>query len=401
MISLNYPHPNNPSFGAWFKNQIGAYADYVDIDLFVPVHITPSISKFRQQHGIGRKLRITGQKLREYVFSRFPAFSSPVNGRYIRFFSIPPKQLFPFSGGVILALRMAFSLLGNRNFNVIHGQSILPEGMASILLGKMFRRPSLVTAIGSDIHAVRNGSITYKTTLFVLRHATLITTVSCELKDRIVKMGIPGDKVIVVPNGVDPNLATRYKKLDIRDMLDIPVESKVFGFVGRLIPVKDPMTLIRAFGRLCQRWKDTYLVFVGNGGLRKDLAAEAERLGVKDRVRFTEGAVPPEQIPSYMEAIDYLCVSSTAEGWPNVILEAMICGKPVIATEVGGIPEAVSSDRYGFLVPARDPDAMSNAMDQAIRTNWDRESIVEYAKSHSWSQVGAQYFNLYRRLCLC
>ena len=381
------------------QNQLGAYAEYADIFLFVPIHITPSISKFRQRRGIDMKCKIAVQALKEYIFCRFPPFSSPVNGRYVRFPSIPPKQLFPFSGGILLALRIAFSLLGNRDFNVIHAHCVLHEGLACVLLGKMLRRPSLVTAIGSDIHAVRKNSLTYKTILFVLRHATLITTKSRELKDRIIGMGIPADKVIVVPNGIDPNFETLYEKQDIRKMMNIPKESKVFGFVGRLIPVKDPMTLIKAFAKLLTLRKDVYLIFVGDGELRGSLLEEAERIGVKDHVRFTEGMVSPDQIPSYMSAFDYLCVSSIGEGWPNVILEAMACGKPVIATDVGGNPEAVSSDKVGLIVPAQNPDAMSKAMDQAMRINWDRDTIVQYAKSHSWNQVGARYFSIYRRLC--
>ena len=398
MISLNYPNPSNPSFGAWFQNQIGAYAEHADVFLFVPVHITPSISRIRERRGIRQRVCMTIDQLKESA-RRFPPFSSPVKGEYVRFPSIPPKQLFPFSGGISLSVRLAFSMLVKGKFDVIHAQSMLPEGLASVLLGKMFGLPSLVTAIGSDIHSIEKNSITYKTTLFVLRHATLITAVSVDLRDRIIGMGISAHKVIVVPNGVDPNFATRYKRSDIRKMMSIPDGATVFGFVGGLRPVKDPMTLIQAFAKLVAIRKDVYLIFVGGGVLRESLLKEAERLCVKDHVRFTQGMVSPDQVPSYMQAFDYLCVSSIAEGWPNVILEAMVCGKPVIATDVGGNPEAVSSNKLGLIVPARDPDALASTMNQAMSINWDRESIARYAKSLSWIQVGARYSAIYRGLC--
>ncbi len=399
MISLNYPHPGNPSYGVWFQNQIGAYAEYVDIFLFVPVHITPSISKIRKSEGIRRKLAAATGQLKDSLFTYWPPFSSPVSGRYVRYPSIPPKQLFPFSGGILLALRLTFSLLRIGDFNVLHAQGALPEGLAAVLLGKMFRRPSLVTAIGSDIHSIEKNSITHKTTLFVLRHATLITAVSADLRDQIIEMGIPAHEVIVVPNGINPNFMTQYENFDVRKMMNLPERSKVFGFVGRLIAVKDPITLLKAFARLFASRKDVYLIFVGDGDLRESLAEEAERLGLSDHVRLTPGMVPPDQIASYMLAFDYLCVSSIAEGWPNVIFEAMICGKPVIATDVGGNPEAVSSNKFGLIVPAEDPDALASAMDQAMRIDWDSEAIAEYAKSHSWDRVGARYFEIYRQLC--
>ena len=76
-----------------------------------------------------------------------------------------------------------------------------------------------------------------------------------------------------------------------------------------------------------------------------------EGLASSAKLKFTQGMVSPDQIPSYMSAFDYLCVSSVAEGWPIVILEAMACGKPVITTDVGGNPEAVSSEKVGLIVP--------------------------------------------------
>ncbi len=399
MISENYPHPNDPSSGgAWLFNQIGAYNEYVDISLIVPVHLTPSISSIMEANGIGGRLRKIANELKTLTHSKYPPFSWPVNGKYVRFASLPPKQLFPFSGGILLALRLACSLFADNNFDVLHAQSLLHEGISSVLLGKIFGRPSLVTAIGSDVHAVRKNSITYRTTRLVLRQATLITTVSAELKERIIEMGIPGDKIIVVPNGVDPDFATRHENMDVRKMMNVPKAARVFGFVGRLIPVKDPMTLMRAFAKLSANRNDVYLILVGDGELRRPLQEEARKLAVSERVRFSEGLVPLEQVASYMQAFDYLCVSSKAEGWPNVILEAMVCGKPVIATDVGGNREAVITDGLGLLVPAQDPDALSNAMDQALRAEWDGKSIMQYAKSHTWNEVGKRYFEIYSSL---
>lgn len=397
MISLNYPRPSNPAFGAWFENQIGAYAEYSDISLCVPVHITPSITSIRQATGITGKLRSIKTQLMD-SFQKLPPFTSPVMGRYVRFASIPPKHIFPYSGGVILAFRLFFQMIGNRKPNVIHGQSIFPEGLAAVLLGMIFNRPSVVTPIGSDIHSMWKGSVTYKSTLFVLYKATLITTVSSELKQRIVGMGIDESKIIVVPNGVDPDFQQKCDVVNVRQRMNIPEDAKVIGFVGRLIPVKDPLTLLKAFGQLLKERKNVFLIFVGDGELKETLLQEASKSGISNQIRFSDGMVAPREIPNYMQAFDFLCLSSIGEGWPNVILEAMVCGKPVIGTNVGGVPEAIASEDYGFIVPPQDPAAMADAMRRALDSPWNRKDIAQYARENSWQKVGLRYHEIYQEL---
>lgn len=399
MICLHYPKPFNPSSCAWFLNQIGAYAEYSDIFLYVPVHVTPSITDIRQATGIIGKLRSLKEQLFNSLLQELPSFSSPVSGEYVRFGSIPPEHIFPYSGGVILACRLFFSMIGNRKFDIIHGQGMLHDGLAAVLLGRVFNRPSVVTAIGSDVHAIKKDSVIYKSTLFVLRRATVITTVSGELKQRIVDMGIDETKIVVVPNGVDPEFQRDCDAVDIRKRMNVPENGKVFGFVGRLIPIKDPMTLLTAFGQLLKTRENVFLIFVGDGELRGKLLQEASRLGISAHIRFSEGMVAPREIPNYMQAFDFLCVSSVGEGWPNVILEAMVCGKPVIGTCVGGIPEAISSKDYGLLVPPQDPTAMTDAMKRALDIRWSKERIAQYAKQNSWKKVGARYHEIYRELC--
>jgi glycosyltransferase involved in cell wall biosynthesis len=158
------------------------------------------------------------------------------------------------------------------------------------------------------------------------------------------------------------------------------------------------MTLLSAFAQLLKARKNVFLIFVGGGELREQLSQEADRLGIFGHIRFSEGFVSPQEIPNYMQAFDFLCVSSVGEGWPNVIFEAMICNKPVIATSVGGIPEAICSRDYGLLVPPGDPAAMSNAMEKALDIHWCGEKIAQYAKDNSWTKVGAKYNQIYRQL---
>ena len=135
------------------------------------------------------------------------------------------------------------------------------------------------------------------------------------------------------------------------------------------------------------------LVIVGSAGpegtyeepLRK-LAAE---LGLQDQVRFL-GQVAPEALPELMSAADVLCLATTREGWPNVVHEALACGTPVVATDVGGIPDMIPSLEHGFVVPVNHAAALREALREALARSWDHAAISARARARSWDQVAAE-----------
>jgi glycosyltransferase involved in cell wall biosynthesis len=95
-----------------------------------------------------------------------------------------------------------------------------------------------------------------------------------------------------------------------------------------------------------------------------------------------------------LSAADVFCLASYTEGWPNVVNEALACGAPVVATHVGGVPSMVTSERYGFLVPPRDPNALRDALREALKRTWDRASISDWGRSRSWQQVAREVIDV-------
>ena len=171
---------------------------------------------------------------------------------------------------------------------------------------------------------------------------------------------------------------------------------KVFSVlaVGRMAPVKGYSVLLEAFAEFAPRLeKPARLIFVGDGPLRQALETQAVDLGIASMVQFS-GAVAPDQMPAYYQAADLLCLPSFSEGMPCVAVEAMACGKPVVASQVGGVPELVDA-QSGILVPPGDPEALCEALLQAAGRAWDAQAIRQkIVDGFSWTQWTEKVFQV-------
>jgi len=177
---------------------------------------------------------------------------------------------------------------------------------------------------------------------------------------------LPAEHVKVVYN------AFEAAKVDVPPaVINLPVKYKIIT-VCRLTGWKGVDGLIQMLPEL----PDLGLVVVGDGPLRDDLIAQAQRLGVDDRVSFA-GAVPKEQVPAYLQACDVFVLNSTYEGLPHVLLEAMAAGLPVIATAVGGSKEIIEHGTNGLLVPPYDPLALKQALLRMLSNPIERMSMVQ------------------------
>lgn len=174
--------------------------------------------------------------------------------------------------------------------------------------------------------------------------------------------GVPAGKITVVPNFVEPEALEPLDSNAVakwRVSLGIPPEALVVGSVGRLAEVKDHQTLLRAFATPEFRRMGWHGALIGDGELRAPLQQLASDLGIADRVHFV-GSLPNRPNPHQLLDISVLC--SLSEGFPNSIIEAMAAAKPVVATEVGGVPDAVEHEVTGYLVPSQKPEALSAAL---------------------------------------
>ena len=184
---------------------------------------------------------------------------------------------------------------------------------------------------------------------------------------------IRAERVVVVSNFVDEEMFTAPAGDDlqrIRSELMIQPEAIVVGVVANLRPVKEHWVLLDAAARLTQRWPQLRVVLVGEGICREPLQHQAHRLGIDRHVIFA-GSRPHH--PSMHYLFDISVLTSRAEGFPNAIVEAMAAARPVVATAVGGVADAVVDGETGLIVPPSQPESLARAldallMDSALRT---------------------------------
>jgi L-malate glycosyltransferase len=206
---------------------------------------------------------------------------------------------------------------------------------------------------------IRFGAYRAAETIALRSCADRIIAVSNDLARTLEADGHRRSRVVPIHNGID--LATVCPRRDAREVrreLGIPDGATVFGTVGRLSPVKDHRTLLRAAQRVTRHDRDATFLFVGDGPLFDELVLAASQLGL-GRACIFAGA--RDDVYDVLAAIDVFVLSSLHEGIPMALLEAMALGKPVVATAVGGVPEIVTHGQNGLLVAPRDDHALAEA----------------------------------------
>ena len=199
--------------------------------------------------------------------------------------------------------------------------------------------------------------------------------------------GFNNTKAVVIPNGVDSKKFFPMAKEDARQQVGLPSESKIVVSVGHLTPNKGFDLLIKAMKELTEKPQDRplLLVIVGGGAYVKILEALIGSLQLQSSVQLV-GAVPHDQLLWYYNAADLVCLMSEKEGWPNVILEALSCGRPMLASRAGGIPEILTSPNVGHVIE-RSVSQLVESMEQALQQDWNVPEIVAHAKMFDWTQT--------------
>jgi teichuronic acid biosynthesis glycosyltransferase TuaC len=275
------------------------------------------------------------------------------------------------------------------DFDLIDAHYFYPDGVAAARLGRYFNKPVVITARGSDITQLPSYPVPRKLIKWAADSAAGIITVCNALRDEMLRMGVPANRVVSLRNGVD---------LELFRPLDRQAKRKVLGLqgftlitVGHLVPVKAQELIIAALPDL----PGVKLLVAGDGPNRAMLEGLAERIAVRDRVDFL-GAVPQAQLPAYYNAADAMVLASEREGWANVLLESMACGTPVIASRVWGTPEVVAAPEAGLLLPERTPAAIAAAVRQLQAAPIDRAATRRYAEGFSWEDTTRGQINLFK-----
>ncbi len=282
-------------------------------------------------------------------------------------------------------------LAEGHRFDAIDAHYFYPDGVAAVWLGRRFGLPAVVTARGSDITQFPDYTVARRLILRAARDAAGIITVSAGLRDAMVALGVPADRITVLRNGVDLGVFRPKPREAAR--LALGVQGKVAVSVGALIERKGHHRTIAALARL-PGWQ---LLIAGEGPERARLQALAERLGVASRVRLL-GPLPHAGLAALYSAADLSVLASSREGWANVLLESMACGTPVVASPIPGNPEVVSEPAAGLLARENNADGIADAIRAWEADPGDRAATRRYAEAFGWDTTSAGQLALFHRI---
>lgn len=282
-------------------------------------------------------------------------------------------------------------VLNRYDFDLIDAHYFYPDGVAAALLGRRFGKPVVITARGSDINLIACHKWPRRQMRWAAAHSSHMIAVSGALRNRMIELGMDSDRICVLRNGVDLDVF-REKDGQRRTQSD-PDKRPVLLSVGNLVAGKGHDLAIQALKLL----DDAMLLVVGDGPMKGSLKSLVQELELGERVRFL-GRVAHEDLPPVYSKADALILASAREGWPNVLLEAMACGTPVVATRVGGVPEIIGSKTAGAMVEERSPEAIAAAVNRLLAAPPRRSETRAYAEAFGWEETVAAQRALYGRV---
>ena len=265
------------------------------------------------------------------------------------------------------------------DFDLIDAHYYYPDGVAAGLLAKWLGKPFFVTARGTDLNLIPEYPFPRKLILKTASAASGSIGVCKALIDSLEQLGADPVKLHTLRNGVDLERFTPEPRELARQRLGLQTQGSYLLSVGHLIERKGHHIAIEALVAL----PGVTLLIAGSGPEERALKSLASRLGVSDRVHWA-GVVPQAELRWWYSAADVLTLCSSREGWANVLLEAMACGTPVIATDIWGTSEVVSTEAAGRLMERRDARALADAWQDLMSSMPARPTTRQYAEGFSW-----------------
>ena len=267
---------------------------------------------------------------------------------------------------------------------------LYPEGYATVAVARRLGIPAVVGSIGSDLNRFADPASRWLTRR-AMKRAAFVVTKSEHLRQRAIQVGINASKVRTIRNGCNPNVFHLADRRAARAQLAVHDKAELVLFVGRLDTAKGIEELLAAFASLACRRPNLRLAFVGDGPGGEHLRSKAKHLGLENRIALN-GACSSQGVAQWLAAANVLALPSYNEGYPNVVIEALSCGRPVIATNVGGILELVNEES-GILIPPRDSRALAGAIETAMDRRWDEHSISEQFR-RGWDEVADELLRI-------
>jgi len=336
-VSNLYPNSAEPLRGVFNDQQVAALSKHCQVTVVAPTdHTMPNQSR-------------DGIRVIHPRFWHVPVLSRPLNG-------------WLFSRAIEPAI-------SRERFDMVLASWAYPDAYGVMLVAEKQRFPFASEVLGSDLNVFFENPTRKRQVLRTLRASCVVFVKSHALQLLLAEEGIES---VVNYNGIDRKKFHMRDRVEACRKLGLDAKRRRVLYVGNLVPVKGPAILAKAAEQLYE----ADVIFVGSG---------TEKI----RAGRCVGARSHDEIATWMNACDVLCLPSLSEGLPNVVLEAMACGVPVVASRVGGVPEVVREGVNGLLTPAGDPMALATALRRALTLRWDALAILESVAVFDWDRSAA------------
>lgn len=373
-----FPNSKMPNYAVFVKESVKSLAKVCDLKVVAPVPYFPRLN-------INKKW---------FAFSQIP-LEEEVEGIKVyhpRYF-ITPKLFRSLYGLFIFMSTLGFikRLRRDFDFDLIDSHFVYPDGLAAVLLGKALGKKVVVTARGTDINRYPRFKMIRAQISYCLKKANAVVSVSDALKDAMVTLGIRPDSIEVIPNGVDRGKFAPISKNAVRKELGIDINKKVLLSAGNILEAKGFHILIKAASLI--RRNDIELFIIGEGSYRRSLEGLISKLDIKKKVKLL-GQMPHKDLAKWYSAADLFCLTSLHEGRPNVILESLACGTPVMTMNRWGLSDIVTQGA-GLLLDSYETKSIAEKIEYALSKEWARETITGSVNGLDWEKTSRNLMDLF------
>jgi glycosyltransferase involved in cell wall biosynthesis len=376
VVSTYFPSSAEPSQGRSAYQTLRVLARETDVRVFFPNSSYPSLLKPRTRSYGQLDVSYSPPDVRAsyYDYPALPVVSRPLNGWN--------------------AARVLLPAVRGFGPDLIFSCFLYPEGYAAVRIGKALAVPVVAMSIGSDINRIGD-PISAMHTRAVLREADFVVTVSGDLRLKAIAMGASPEKTRAIVNGCDLSVFRVRDRLEARRRLGIDPQAEAVVYIGRMDVKKGLRELVAAAAALRPERAKLRVYLVGEGPDKPLIQSAIQASNAAGYIHALPGCAF-DDVANWMAAADLVTLPSYMEGCPNVVLEALASGRPVVATNVGGIPE-ILSEECGRLVPPRNSGALAQALQSVLDSSWDAGAISARG-SRSWEAVAADLLEVFDSL---
>jgi teichuronic acid biosynthesis glycosyltransferase TuaC len=376
VITKLFPNAAEPLSAPFNRQQLGALGRRCEVEVLATIPWFPGaglvarLARRAPPPEVPRRDRIEGLEVEHPSTLYLPRYGHPLSAALYALSVLP----------AVLRRR--------RRFDVLLGSWAYPDGVATVAVGRALGLPVVVKLHGSDIDVLATRPTLRWQLARALPRAARVVAVSRALGAAAVSLGVDPARVDIVGNGIDASLFRPRDAHEARAALGRGADDRPWIlYVGRLAEDKGVLDLAAAFATVSAAHRRAALVLVGEGPARGALEAALAPFGAR---AILVGARPLAEVPLWMAAANLVTLPSHHEGAPNVLLEALACGRPVVATRVGGIPDIVHRDELGALVPVSDRPALAAALARALETSSSASAVVALGTRWSWDESAAR-----------